>query len=96
MIQEASVQGPPDRVIEGLAPRTARRDRTLKWQLYQRYEVPHSWLIDPQSRQAVAYRLEGGEYVPAAQVQGQEAFSAPPFPDPGPPSGRPLGLRAGR
>ncbi len=80
-IQEASAQGPPDRVVEVLAPRTARRDRTLKRQLSQRDGVPHSWLVDPQSRQAVAYRVEGGEYVPAAQAQGQRLFSALPFPD---------------
>jgi Uma2 family endonuclease len=41
------ISGAPDLVIEILSPSTAKRDRTLKLNLYQRQGVPEYWIVDP-------------------------------------------------
>lgn len=49
----------PDWICEVLSPRTARRDRTGKSDLYLHAGVPHYWLIDPEARTLEAF--EGDE-----------------------------------
>jgi Uma2 family endonuclease len=37
-------------VIEVISPSTARNDRTIKRRAYQRYGVPHYWIVDAELR----------------------------------------------
>ena len=47
IIGEASLKGAPDLVIEILSPSTAGRDRTTKFELYERQGVREYWIVDP-------------------------------------------------
>ena len=58
--REDSVQGAPDLVIEILSPRTARRDRTIKLQLYRRQRVAEYWIVDMDVKQIEVWRLAHG------------------------------------
>ena len=58
--REDSVQGAPDLVIEILSPRTARRDRTIKLQLYRRQSVAEYWIVDMDVKQIEVWRLAHG------------------------------------
>lgn len=80
-ITSRGIEGPPDLVVEVLSPSTAATDRHTKRQLYERFGVPHYWMVDPDSGVIAAYTLGEHGYTLAAQASGAEQFSAPPFPD---------------
>lgn len=57
ILTEEWVQGPPDLVIEILSSSTARRDRTVKRDLYQRQRVAQYWIVDPEAKQVEVWRF---------------------------------------
>lgn len=59
-------KGAPDMVVEVTSPSTARYDRLLKFNLYQRAGVKEYWLVDPSTRTVCVYTLEDGAYHAAA------------------------------
>jgi len=68
----------PDWVCEVLSPRTARRDRTAKSDLYLGGGVPHFWLVDPEERTLEAFELdEGGWLRLGAWGEGDRACVRP-------------------
>jgi Uma2 family endonuclease len=81
LVEEPFVRGAPDLVVEVISPTSGRADRGVKQQLYARHGVAHYWLIDPEQRQATAFRLAEGAYEQVASAGGRERFSAPPFAD---------------
>ena len=81
IMERAFIRGAPDLVVEILSPSTARRDREAKMKLYAQYGVSNYWLINPDTREVVAYALQDGDYRQTALARDDEAFSAPPFPD---------------
>lgn len=52
----------PDFVVEVLSPSTATRDRNEKRSIYEQNGVTEYWLVDPQAKQIVAFRLVDGRY----------------------------------
>jgi Uma2 family endonuclease len=91
-----NVQGAPDLAVEVVSPATARHDRLVKRDLYERVGVAHYWLADPEALTLECYRLEGGAYgKPAVYGPGErvdlpycggfaldltEVFGPPPVP----------------
>lgn len=59
-------KGAPDMVIEVTSPSTARYDKLLKFNLYQRAGVREYWIVDPAARVVSVYTLENGKYQAAA------------------------------
>ena len=57
--------GPADLAIEIVSPESVGRDRGEKFYEYAQGGVPEYWVIEPQSRWAEFYRLEGTHYRPA-------------------------------
>jgi Uma2 family endonuclease len=55
--------GVPDLVVEILSPSTAKRDRVLKMNLYERAGIKEYWIIDAANRTVEVYTLVGGRYV---------------------------------
>ena len=55
--------GAPDLVVEILSPSTARNDRLVKLQLYQKAGVREYWIVDPETKTVSAHLLKNGEYV---------------------------------
>ncbi|MCA9706687.1 MAG: Uma2 family endonuclease [Myxococcales bacterium] len=53
---------PPDWVAEILSPSTTRTDRSIKLPIYQREQVGHVWLIDPQALTIEVLSLDGEGY----------------------------------
>jgi len=47
LVVEEGLRAAPDLVIEVLSPSTARRDRTVKHDLYFRFGAQEYWLVDP-------------------------------------------------
>ena len=59
-------KGAPDMVIEVTSPSTARFDKLLKFNLYQRAGVREYWIVDPAARVVSVYTLKDGYYRAAA------------------------------
>lgn len=59
-------KGAPDMVIEVISPSSARYDRLLKFNLYQRAGVREYWIVDPSTRTVSVFTLENGGYHAAA------------------------------
>ena len=54
----------PDFIVEVLSKKTAKTDRTTKFQDYAAHGVPEYWIIDPQNQTVEQYWLQS---VPANQ-----------------------------
>jgi Uma2 family endonuclease len=64
-LDDRGVKGAPDLVVEIISPSTAKRDITTKYELYQRHGVKEYWLMYPNDRTLLVYRLsEDGKYAP--------------------------------
>jgi Uma2 family endonuclease len=81
LLTSRGVEGAPTLVVEILSASTVQIDRHAKLQLYARHGVPYYWMLDPATRVAEAFELVEGRYRLAVRGAGDEALSAPPFPD---------------
>jgi Uma2 family endonuclease len=62
-LDDRGVKGAPDLIVEILSPSTAKRDITTKFELYQRHGVKEYWLIYPNDKTLLVYRLtDNGRY----------------------------------
>jgi Uma2 family endonuclease len=64
--------GAPDLIVEVLSPATARRDRGIKFRLYERAGVREYWLID--ADYVEVYRLADGRFERVGVFGEGEAF----------------------
>jgi len=69
----------PDWVCEIVSPGHERKDTLQLFLLLQCHRVPFYWLIWPEDRVLIAYRIEGSNYRVAATVSGQGRARIPPF-----------------
>lgn len=71
-------RGAPDLVVEVLSPGSASRDHITKRRLYERHGVREFWLIDPEERLVIAYRLTAkGRFGPPLILDGADLDLAP-------------------
>jgi Uma2 family endonuclease len=80
---KAFVEIAPDWVCEVLSPGTAKRDRTIKKDVYRREKVGHLWLIDPKDHVLEAYALVGDAWEALGRwpipTEPGSMFRIPPF-----------------
>ncbi|WP_437730014.1 Uma2 family endonuclease [Sorangium sp. So ce1335] len=69
----------PDWVCEVLSPTTARNDRVKKMRVYQRCEVPHHWMVDPEDQTLMVYRWTPEGYLLILTAERGERVRAEPF-----------------
>lgn len=80
LVSERGIEGSPTLVVEILSPSTIAIDRSIKLQLYRRFEVPYYWILDPEARTVEVYGFAEGRYALLARVSGAGPVSLPPFP----------------
>ncbi|MBV9104152.1 MAG: Uma2 family endonuclease [Candidatus Eremiobacteraeota bacterium] len=67
VLTKKNVQGPPSLLVEVLSPATSDVDPGRKLETYATYGVPEYWIIDPETRSAVAHaEPSGNRYLRAA------------------------------
>jgi len=66
IIQSHGITGKPEAVIEIISNASVQRDRIRKKALYERFEIPEYWLVDPASRTIEILTLAEGRYQPFA------------------------------
>jgi Uma2 family endonuclease len=69
--------GAPDLVIEILSPSTAKRDRSVKFEVYERHGVREYWLIDLDSQFIEVYSLVDSAFKRQGIYGVEEAFTSP-------------------
>ncbi len=69
-LDDRGVKGAPDLVVEIISPSTAKRDITTKYELYQRHGVKEYWLMYPNDRMLLVYRLSDDGRYAAPEVFG--------------------------
>ncbi|MGH9086882.1 MAG: Uma2 family endonuclease [Acidimicrobiales bacterium] len=68
-------------VVEIGSPSTARIDRTLKRDVYERAGVPAYWLVDPVAPSVTVLERRGATYEEVATVRGEQRHDVTyPFP----------------
>jgi Uma2 family endonuclease len=71
--------GVPELVVEVLSSKPAL-DQHVKKHKYARAGIPHYWIVDPDLRRLLAYRLEGRAYRLLAEHEAQDVFRPELFP----------------
>jgi Uma2 family endonuclease len=75
-ITEQRLEGAPDLVVEILSPGTLRRDKTVKFLLYEKHGVREYWMIDPTGAIEV-WALQGKEFAYQGAFKAGESFVSP-------------------
>ena len=70
-LDDRACKGAPDLIVEILSPSTLKRDITTKYELYQRHGVKEYWLVYPNDRTLLVYRLSGDGRYAAPDVYGE-------------------------
>lgn len=61
-IQKDGIHGAPDLVIEILSAGNSRQDFTIKLHTYERYGVSEYFIVDPDSKEVIAYSRRNKKY----------------------------------
>ena len=80
ILADDGAHGPPDLVVEVLAPKSASLEKT-KLRVYARYGVKEHWLIDPTLRQIHVYEFARHPTKAVRLIDDDESFSSALFPD---------------
>jgi Uma2 family endonuclease len=80
IVKEKFLEGAPDLVVEILSKGTAQRDRVTKKAIYERFSVPHYWILDPFSKTLVELVLRRKKLHERTKFSGKKTFSPACFP----------------
>jgi len=81
IVEEARIDGAPHLVVEILSKWTRSKDRVRKRNIYERMQVPHYWVVDPEDEAIEAYALRDGAYVLRSSGLSEGEFVHPDFPE---------------
>jgi len=80
IVKDTRIDGPPTLVVEILSPSTARKDRLKKLRIYQKAEVQHYWLVNPEEKTLECFCLRDGAYALVAAGMDEDVVEHPSFP----------------
>jgi Uma2 family endonuclease len=80
-IVEQVIDGPPDLVVEILAPGTARRDLVARRELYARLGVPEYGIVDSEASNIEVLILDHGAYARFGLFRRPETLRSSRLPD---------------
>ena len=60
IIEDKSIHGVPDLIVEILSPSTGQRDKIDKKELYEKFGVKEYWIVDPLNKSVEVYLLKEG------------------------------------
>jgi Uma2 family endonuclease len=62
-IDERGCKGSPDLIVEVLSPGiAAKRDKIIKFELYQKYKIKEYWIVDPFNENVEVYLLKDDSF----------------------------------
>jgi len=83
IVTNRNIQGAPDLVVEIVSEATRKTDEIVKRKLYERFDVPEYWIIDPEIETIKIYRMTAQGYHRIAELncEADDALSTPILPD---------------
>ncbi|MEZ4862202.1 MAG: Uma2 family endonuclease [Caldilineaceae bacterium] len=66
------IDGAPALIVEVVSPTSIRRDRKIKFDLYEEAGVAEYWIVDPRTRSVEVYTWSNGEYALFGQFIADE------------------------
>jgi Uma2 family endonuclease len=75
------LSGAPDLIVEVISPTSIRRDRNIKFAVYEQAGVPEYWLVDPKYHFVEVYTLSGREYALLGQFDGDDLIRSNVLPN---------------
>jgi Uma2 family endonuclease len=81
LIANRGIEGVPDVAVEILSPSNKGQDEFLKRSLYERFEIPEYWIVDPNLGHLELLRLDGGTYGLSARFDRASTLISPAFPE---------------
>ena len=79
IVEFARVDGPPAPIVEILSPSTTRKDRLRKMQIYQRAQVKHYWLVNPEEKTLECFTLRDDLYALVASGMDDDVVTHTDF-----------------
>ncbi|MBZ0282687.1 MAG: Uma2 family endonuclease [Anaerolineae bacterium] len=76
IVEEKSLIGPPDLIVEVLSPGTTRQDRKQKFALYERHGVREYWIVDPIDRYIEVYQNHDKQFTQQGIFEPGETFDS--------------------
>ncbi len=69
----------PDWICEIVSESNAANDTVHKFQVFERHQIPHYWLVEPERGTLTVYRWENGHYTVALNAARPDKVRAEPF-----------------
>lgn len=79
IIKEKRIDGSPVLVVEIISPYNPRKDRLQKMQIYQKAEIKHYWLVNPEERTLECFALRDSAYTLLASGMDEDIVEHPDF-----------------
>lgn len=81
IIKKNYINGSPVLVVEIISPDNPRKDRLQKMRIYQKAQVKHYWLVNPEERTLECFVLRDGSYSLLASGMDEDIVEHPDFTD---------------
>ncbi|MCR4441312.1 MAG: Uma2 family endonuclease [Peptococcaceae bacterium] len=79
IVKDTRIDGPPALVVEVLSTSSSRKDRLQKLRIYQRVQVQHYWLVNPDEKTLECFSLRDGAYTLVAAGMDEDVVEHPDF-----------------
>ncbi len=79
IIKHTRINGAPTLIIEIISPTNSRKDRLQKLRLYQKVQVQHYWIANPEDRTLEYFALREGSYALIANGMDNDVVEHPDF-----------------
>lgn len=79
MVKDSRIDGAPVLVVEVISPSSGRKDRLQKMRIYQKAQVQHYWLLDPQEKTLECFAWRDGVYAVIASGMDEDIVEHPNF-----------------
>lgn len=80
-LDDYGCHGAPDLIVEIVSPNNSKYDVDTKFRLYQEAGVMEYWLVEPELKTVLVYRLQNGIYVGSKPFSEGEIIESPLFPE---------------
>lgn len=79
IVKNARIDGPPTLIVEVLSPSSSRKDRLQKLRVYQKVQVQHYWLVNPEEKTLECFSLRDGSYSLVTAGMDEDVVEHPDF-----------------